>query len=656
MKNLSLKSKLFIPIIGLFLILGVFISYYLKDQAYQNSIDNAIREAKSLSATIREVRGYYTTNVIGTAKAGGVTPTHDFDPAKGSIPLPATMTHELNSILTAKYGFSLKLYSEFPFPFRVDGGTQDDFQKRAIDYLYTDKNGSFWETDIVDDVEYVRYTSADLMSAQGCVDCHNSHPLTPKDDWKMGDLRGVLEVKIPITETLNAMNAGANNTILLLMVGLAILIVILFFISKKYIFSPLEMMQGVSMSMSKGDVTQKIEYSSEDEIGKLADSFRNMIAGIENKVNFAKEVANGNLDNQLVTLSEDDVLGTSLNAMVTNLKSSNDQINSDIKNRNEIIEEVKRMVVDLNNSAENLFEVSKTVTGSADTLKENAENVSDLSNQVFSNVDTVAASSEEASSVVKNIANSSSELSSAMASISASVEEMTSSFNEVGEKTKMASEISLQAKSNTENIAKKMDTLTDASSEIGKAITVIKDIADQTNMLALNATIEAAGAGEAGKGFAVVAGEVKDLAKKSAESTEEISSLVKNIQSSTSEVVDAIKEIADIINNISDINNVIVSAIDEQKSAANEISSSLSAHVNITENVSKNVTEMSKGSTEIALASSEASSSLKTISSSIDQILNAATSTAEGAANNMDTAKTLVSFSEDLEKIVAKFN
>src|SRR5690606_1725888 len=86
-------------------------------------------------------------------------------------------------------------------------------------------------------------------------------------------------------------------------------------------------------------------------------------------------------------------------------------------------------------------------------------------------------------------------------------------------------------------------TLGENASEIGNVIETISGIAAQTNLLALNAAIEAAGAGEAGKGFAVVASEVKELARQSAESSEEIKAKIVAIQESSAQAVEAIGRI-----------------------------------------------------------------------------------------------------------------
>jgi methyl-accepting chemotaxis protein len=121
-----------------------------------------------------------------------------------------------------------------------------------------------------------------------------------------------------------------------------------------------------------------------------------------------------------------------------------------------------------------------------------------------------------------------------------------------------------------------VNKLGQSSIEIGKVIKVITAIAGQTNLLALNATIEAARAGDAGRGFAVVANEVKELAKQTANATEDISQRIEAIQTDTKAAVQAITQITDIINQINDFQSTIASAIEEQTATTNEISRNIS--------------------------------------------------------------------------------
>jgi methyl-accepting chemotaxis protein len=103
-------------------------------------------------------------------------------------------------------------------------------------------------------------------------------------------------------------------------------------------------------------------------------------------------------------------------------------------------------------------------------------------------------------------------------------------------------------------------------------VRLITAIAEQTNLLALNATIEAARAGDMGKGFAVVAGEVKDLARQTAQATEQITARIAAIQDSSTAAAAAIGEIANVITRIGDYTTTIASAVEEQPATTAEVS------------------------------------------------------------------------------------
>jgi methyl-accepting chemotaxis protein len=154
-----------------------------------------------------------------------------------------------------------------------------------------------------------------------------------------------------------------------------------------------------------------------------------------------------------------------------------------------------------------------------------------------------------------------------------------------------------------------MNRLNLSSSEIGKVLDTISDIADQTNLLALNATIEAARAGESGKGFAVVATEVKQLAGQTARATEEISAKIVGVQGSAQKVMGSLERITDVIERLNGISSTIAGAVEEQTAVVQEIARSANEAGRGTDEVSRSMGEVGQASVSAASSAAQVRSS-----------------------------------------------
>ncbi|MDA0281762.1 MAG: methyl-accepting chemotaxis protein [Planctomycetota bacterium] len=192
------------PIVHLLVLLSVgSIAFLLWQQSRSESeIVEAIalQDAKAYSEALANFRSLYTSEVVITATAHGMEVTHDYQGKDNAIPLPATLTIKLaESIGKDGSGVRANLYSAYPFPWRVEsgGGLRDSFAKRAWDALSLSSDEPFYQLEDVNGRRSLRYATADLMRP-ACVNCHNSHADTPKSDWKVGDVRGVLEVTLPM--------------------------------------------------------------------------------------------------------------------------------------------------------------------------------------------------------------------------------------------------------------------------------------------------------------------------------------------------------------------------------------------------------------------------------------------------------------------------
>jgi signal transduction histidine kinase/ActR/RegA family two-component response regulator len=173
----------------------------------------AIEDAARYSDTLREFRTLYTSEVVERAVANGTRITHDYQNDPGALPLPSTLSMLLGKRLTSRHGGDVRLYSDTPFPWRVRNRKPlDSFQSMALEALRDEPSNPVLRFEESDGVTVVRYATADLMR-ESCVECHNTHPDSPKRDWVVGDVRGVLEVSRPVTSSWSSMRLDIRNSL-----------------------------------------------------------------------------------------------------------------------------------------------------------------------------------------------------------------------------------------------------------------------------------------------------------------------------------------------------------------------------------------------------------------------------------------------------------
>ena len=184
-------------------------SKLIKSQALQN--------ASLYAQTIKESRTLYSSDVVNRVQPHGITVTHDYALKEGTIPLPATFLIELGGRISAKNpGMSVRLYSDYPFPWRrSEGGAKDEFEEEALIYLREHPEEQFFRFEDFQGRRSLRYAVADTLQPS-CVGCHNTHPDSPKRDWKVGDLRGVLEITHPLDSFVAQTRNGLRGTFIIL--------------------------------------------------------------------------------------------------------------------------------------------------------------------------------------------------------------------------------------------------------------------------------------------------------------------------------------------------------------------------------------------------------------------------------------------------------
>ncbi|NDV24367.1 methyl-accepting chemotaxis protein [Desulfovibrio sp. JC022] len=301
-------------------------------------------------------------------------------------------------------------------------------------------------------------------------------------------------------------------------------------------------------------------------------------------------------------------------------------------------------------AANKALEEARVAKEAAERAK--AEGMLQAARQLEGIVEQVTSASEELSSQIEESARGSETQRERTSESATAMEQMNASVLEVAQNASQAAESAMDAKQNAENggkivanVVSSIDSVNKASTKmvsglnelgtqaegISQVITVITDIADQTNLLALNAAIEAARAGEAGRGFAVVADEVRKLAEKTMQATQEVEQAVHAIQSETRR-------------NIEEMNNA-ANMVAKSTEYAGQAGESL-------ETIVENVDSTADQVRAIATASEEQSAASEQINRGTDEVNRIAMETAEAMHQSMTAVSDLARLSGDLQNLI----
>ncbi|MGB5824115.1 MAG: methyl-accepting chemotaxis protein [Proteocatella sp.] len=327
---------------------------------------------------------------------------------------------------------------------------------------------------------------------------------------------------------------------------------------------PIKEVEEAAKNMAEGDYDIDLTYTSEDEIGNLANSMRTMITSTKDII---EDTARGL-----------DKLATGYFDLVSD-------------------HEYPGIFKSLENS---ILQIASSLSGTMSTIRTSADQVSSGAEQVSSGAQILAQGTTEQASSIQELSASINEISDQIRFNAENAEKANSISSSVGQELEYSNSQMNKMMTSIRDIA-------DKSSDIKKIIKVIEDIAFQTNILALNAAVEAARAGSSGKGFAVVADEVRNLAGKSAEAAKNTTVLIEDTVRVVSEGTAIATETARAIDSVVANAEQVVLAVTEITNASRNQANAISQITTGLDQISSVVNSNSATAEESAAASEELS-------------------------------------------------
>jgi methyl-accepting chemotaxis protein len=357
------------------------------------------------------------------------------------------------------------------------------------------------------------------------------------------------------------------------LVGIVILMLSIIFLIDQLIIKPVTGVMRMIGEMADGRLSGRLRLNRNDEIGRMADSIDSFSDTLEHEVLGAlNKLAAGDLRFNVTPGNENDAIGNALQTMSQNLTAT--------------IKQIQQHAAVLSNSSENLSAISTQLAAGSEEASAQAANV--------------AASTEEISVSSHDIKLTSEKMSENMQRLADVTKKIAEEVSVIGHKAREGLKTSDTAYEMVTNANNTILSLQEAAGEIGITTGTIEEITEQTKLLALNATIEAARAGEAGKGFAVVAGEVKELAKQSAEAADNISGLIRDVQDKTEKAAQAIVEVSEIIRRLNESSRDITSAVTVHSRETEGMLTIVADSKAATSEVADSIVSLAAGANEVA--------------------------------------------------------